>query len=148
MEQQSLLDPSSAAQPPKLNQSTSSTASNLSINTSLSNALGRERDPRSGDPRAQRSSSISSINRSAHRQSFAESLRNSNAPASPRDRKRHSSISQLYVQDLLNNPPLSAKADPKFAGREWRDITVGELVNPDDVMWMEMDGNVEDAAKV
>ncbi|KJZ76202.1 Protein SDS23 [Hirsutella minnesotensis 3608] len=77
-----------------------------------------------------------------HRQSFAENLRN--IPPSPRH--RHPSLTQAAVQELLNHPPHGNKyGNPKFSGREWRDITIGELVSPDDVAWVEMDSSVEDA---
>ena len=94
------------------------------------------------------SSSIS-INQSAHRQSFAESLRNSAIPTSPRERKRLPSISNPHVQDLLTNPPSSLKKGSfNFGGREWRDVTIGELVHDGDAQWMNMDDNVEEALKV
>lgn len=90
----------------------------------------------------ERSPSVSSINRSTHRQSFAEGLRN--VPPSPR--QRHPSLTQAAVQDLMNNPPPGNRHyNPRFSNREWRDITVGELVAPTDVKWMEMDSTVEEA---
>ncbi|KAF4121612.1 CBS protein [Geosmithia morbida] len=89
-----------------------------------------------------RSPSVSSINRSSHRQSFAENLRN--IPPSPRQRQH--SLTQSAVQDLLNNPPPAHRhLNPQFANREWQDITVGELVSPGDVKWMSMDSTVEEA---
>lgn len=110
----------------------STSAVSLSSTTSTGNA-------------PQRSPSVSSINRSSHRQSFAENLRN--MPSSPR--QRHPSMSQAAVQELLNHPPPGNRHhNPKFANREWRDITVGELVSPDDVKWMEMDSTVEEATMV
>lgn len=93
----------------------------------------------------QRSPSVSSINRSSHRQSFAENLRN--IPPSPR--QRHHSLTQAAVQELLNNPPSANRhLNPKFANREWREITIGELVSPSDVRWVEMDSSVEEATIV
>ncbi|KAH7327823.1 hypothetical protein B0I35DRAFT_345665 [Stachybotrys elegans] len=87
-------------------------------------------------------SSSNTTTKSSHRQSFIEGLRN--VPPSPR--VRHPSFSHPGVQDLLNHPPSANKhADPKFAGREWRDIAVGEIANPDDVRWMDLDSTVEDA---
>ncbi|KAK9441228.1 CBS domain containing protein [Metarhizium brunneum] len=90
----------------------------------------------------QRTPSLSNMNKSAHRQSFAENLRN--VPPSPRH--RHPSFTQAAVQELLNHPPSGQRhTNPKFAGKEWVEITVGELVSPDDVKWVDMDSSVEEA---
>jgi hypothetical protein len=92
-----------------------------------------------------RSPSASSVTRSSHRQSFAENLRG--VPPSPR--QRHPSLTQAAVQDLLNHPPSANKHhNPRFAGRDWREITVGELVSESDVRWVDMDSTVEDATMV
>ena len=94
----------------------------------------------------QRTPSSSSINKSAHRQSFVEGLRNT--PSSPRSH-RHPSFTQAAVQELLNHPPAGSKyANPKFAGRDWRDVTIGELVSPDDIKWVELDSSIEEATMV
>lgn len=97
----------------------------------------------------QRSNSQSSLNKSihihAHRASFAENLRN--APPSPRA-QRHPSFTQAAIQDLLNHPPSSKQPNPRFAGREWRDVSVGELVSRDDVRWASMDTSVEEATMI
>ncbi len=82
---------------------------------------------------------------SAHRQSFSESLRG--LPPSPRS-QRHPSLSQAAVQDLLNNPPITAPADPAFVGRDWRTIQVGELVTAADLRFVELDTGVEAATNV
>jgi len=67
-----------------------------------------------------------------------------NIPPSPR--QRHPSLTQAAVQELMNNPPSANKHfNPKFANRDWRDITIGELVSPSDVRWVEMDSSVEQA---
>ncbi|CAI4213322.1 unnamed protein product [Parascedosporium putredinis] len=91
-------------------------------------------------------SSHASINLpSSHRQSFAENLRN--MPPSPRS-QRHPSftgVPPIAIQDLLSMPPSSKSADPRFAGRDWRDILVGELVSHSDVRWVTADTSVEDA---
>lgn len=97
------------------------------------------------DAAPKRTPSLSNIDKSAHRQSFAENLRN--APQSPRH--RHPSFTQAAVQELLKHPPVGQRnANPKFVGREWGDITTGELVSPEDVKWVDMDSSVEDATKV
>lgn len=82
---------------------------------------------------------------SPHRQSFSESLRG--MPSSPRS-QRHPSLSQAGVQELLNNPPVTAPSDPAFAGRDWRTIQVGELVNAADLRFVELDTGVEAATNV
>ncbi|KAH8753588.1 hypothetical protein F5883DRAFT_632794 [Diaporthe sp. PMI_573] len=98
----------------------------------------------------QRSPSSSSLHKSvhshAHRSSFAENLRNHHAPPSPRT-SRHPSFTQAAVQELINHPPSSRQPNPKFAGRDWREVQVGELValNTDEVRWVDMDSSVEEA---
>jgi hypothetical protein len=97
-----------------------------------------------------RSNSSSSVHRTAshghvHRQSFAENLRG--VPPSPRS-QRHPSLTQAAIQDLLNYPPAPKPYNPRFTGRDWRDVHVGELVSREDVRWVEMDTSVEDATMV
>ncbi|KAK7746015.1 cell separation during budding [Cytospora paraplurivora] len=78
--------------------------------------------------------------------SFAENLRNHHAPPSPRN-SRHTSFTQAAVQDLMNHPPPSRQPNPKFAGRDWRDVQLGELIslNTHEVKWADMDSSVEEA---
>ena len=78
-----------------------------------------------------------------HRQSFSE-LRG--LPPSPRS-QRHPSMSQLAVQELIDNPPRQAP-DPKFAGRDWRTVRVAELTSPTDLKFVDVDIGVEEATKV
>ncbi|KAH7095238.1 hypothetical protein FB567DRAFT_23644 [Paraphoma chrysanthemicola] len=80
----------------------------------------------------------------SHRGSFAEQMRG--APASPRA-SRQPSLSQHALQDLLNNPPSKA-GDPRFQGREWKSIRLGELVELDLVRFVEYDTSVEDATSI
>lgn len=85
---------------------------------------------------------------SPHRQSFAENLRN--MPPSPRS-QRHPSFTGVppaNVQDLLSLPPTNKMADPRFAGRDWRAIPLGELASLSDVKWVTMDTCVEEATMV
>lgn len=91
-----------------------------------------------------RSPSNSSVNISGHRHSFAENMRT--MPSSPRHRPP--SLTQAAVQELMNNPPTRKHNNSKFTGRDWRDITVGELVSPEDVCWVELDDSVEEATRV
>ena len=68
-------------------------------------------------------------------------------PPSPRG-SRQLSMSEVQIRDLLNNPPTAGSADPKFTGRDWQHIAVGELVRPEDLRWVEVDTGVEDATNV
>ena len=81
----------------------------------------------------------------SHRHSFSESLRG--VPSSPRQ-ARQFSLSSAGVQDLWNNPPRSGAADPAFAGRDWHDIHVSELIDPDDLGFVEFDTGIEEATNV
>jgi hypothetical protein len=102
------------------------------------------------------SSSTSSIGRSIppalkmgntpspHRSSFAEHMRG--APTSPRA-SRQPSLTQQALQDLLNNPPTKG-GDPRFQGRDWTTVRLGEIVEPGLVRFVEYDTSVEDATSV
>src|SRR4051812_4556922 len=89
----------------------------------------------------ERSNSQSSSHRSghipAHRTSFAET-HPPPPPPSPRP-QRPPSFTQQAVQDLLNRPPTHAHQNPRFAGRDWRNVAVGELASLADVSWAELD---------
>ena len=80
-----------------------------------------------------------------HRLSFTESLRG--MPPSPRA-NRHTSMSQGDIQAFLNNPPTAGSPDPRFVGRDWQNIAVGELVDPQDLRFVELDTGIEDATNV
>lgn len=82
----------------------------------------------------------------SHRQSFADNLRG--MPASPRA-SRQPSLSQQALQDLLNNPPVGKNTQHSaFAGRDWRSIKVGEVIDPELVRFVEIDTSVEEATNV
>ncbi|KAK5653519.1 hypothetical protein OQA88_8778 [Cercophora sp. LCS_1] len=91
----------------------------------------------------ERSSSQSSNHKpshiATHRQSFVENQR---YPPSPRA-QRHPSFTQQAIQDLILNPPSNRHANPKFAGRDWRDIALGEL-EIYEAKWAELDTSVEE----
>lgn len=78
-----------------------------------------------------------------HRQSFGDTR----YPPSPRS-TRHSSISSIAVQDLIDNPPHHTAPDPRFANRDWRTIRVGELTSPEDLRFIDVDASVEEATNV
>ncbi|CAI6339084.1 unnamed protein product [Periconia digitata] len=86
---------------------------------------------------------------SNHRSSFAENMRG--MPVSPRA-SRQPSLSQQALQDLLNNPPTLKAAEPKFAGRDWRTLKVGEIVREDQngghVRFVQYDTSVEEATNL
>jgi hypothetical protein len=100
-------------------------------------------------PPPQRSNSQSSLNRvghiAAHRQSFAEHQRH--PPPSPRS-QRHLSFTQQAIQELLTHPPSNRQPNPRFAGRDWQDIPLGELASQDDVKWADLGTSVEEATMV
>ncbi|KAG6020788.1 hypothetical protein E4U19_006156 [Claviceps sp. Clav32 group G5] len=99
----------------------------------------------SQDATSTRTPSSGSIDKSERRQSFAENLRY--APQPPRH--RHPSFAQTALQELLNHPPAGQRySNPQFAGRDWGEITIGELVSPQDVKWVDMESSVEDATKI
>lgn len=80
-----------------------------------------------------------------HRQSFSDTLRNT--PQSPRSR-RQPSLTQAAIQGLIDNPPVRNPANPAFNGRDWRQITIGELVQPSDLRFVEVDTGIEEATNV
>jgi hypothetical protein len=82
----------------------------------------------------------------SHRTSLAENLRGN--PTSPRTAHRTPSLSQQALQDLLNNPPTAKTGTDEFAGRDWRSIKVGEVVDLELVRFVEMDTSVEEATNV
>ncbi|KAG5960722.1 hypothetical protein E4U58_004567, partial [Claviceps cyperi] len=113
--------------------------------TSEHDGRARTSSMSSQDATSTRTPSSGSINKSERRQSFAENLRY--APQSPRH--RHPSFAQTALQELLNHPPAGQRySNPQFAGRDWGEITVGELVSPEDVKWVDIDSSVEDATKI
>lgn len=97
-------------------------------------------------PSASRNSLSYDSSRPSHRSSsLAENLRPH--PPSPRAH-RQPSLSQAAVMELLNHPSNLRSSNPLFAGRDWREIRVGELVSREDVRIVERDTPVEEATKV
>ena len=94
---------------------------------------------------APRPSMSSSSSLSAHRPSFSDTLRGH--PPSPRAR-RQPSLTQAAIQDLVDNPPVAHPGGPAFAGREWKSIAIGELVEEKDLHFVELDTGVEAATNV
>ncbi|KAF3763059.1 hypothetical protein M406DRAFT_238357, partial [Cryphonectria parasitica EP155] len=85
----------------------------------------------------------------SHRSSFAENLRNPHTPGSPRA-TRHPSFTQAAVQELMAHPPSARQPNPRFAGRDWRDVRLGELVslNTDEMRWVDLESSVEEATMI
>ncbi|KAM5444915.1 cell separation during budding [Microsporum ferrugineum] len=81
----------------------------------------------------------------SHRQNLGDSLRG--VPSSPRAR-RQPSFTQAAVQSLIDNPPSHVAADPAFSGRDWTQITIGELVQPVDLKFVDADTAIEDATNL
>ncbi|KAL4936518.1 hypothetical protein BDV06DRAFT_204862 [Aspergillus oleicola] len=80
-----------------------------------------------------------------HRQSLSETLRA--APGSPRAR-RQPSLTQAAIQSLIDNPPAPHNVNPAFVGRDWREISIGELVSEDDLKFVEVETGIEEATNV
>ncbi|KAF7714251.1 Uncharacterized protein PECH_008922 [Penicillium ucsense] len=80
-----------------------------------------------------------------HRQSLSETLRG--PPSSPRSR-RQPSLTQSAIQSLIDNPPPPKNPDPAFVDRDWREISIGELVSPGDLQFVELDTGVEEATNI
>ena len=49
---------------------------------------------------------------------------------------------------MIDNPPMRANPDPKFASRDWQTVKVSELTNPEDLKFVNIDTAVEAATKV
>jgi hypothetical protein len=101
------------------------------------------RSPHSRQP-SFRLSHVSSTT-SPHRQSFSDSLRG--IPPSPRAR-RQPSLTQAAIQGLIDHPPVRNPADPAFTGRDWRQISIGELISPNNLKFVEVDTGIEEATNV
>ncbi|KAJ5551330.1 Major facilitator superfamily domain general substrate transporter [Penicillium sp. DV-2018c] len=80
-----------------------------------------------------------------HRPSLSEALRG--PPGSPRAR-RQPSLPQSALQSLIDNPPPPKPSDPAFVGRDWRHISIGELVTPGDLKFVELDTGIEEATNI
>lgn len=103
------------------------------------------RSPHSRQPSLRLANVSSQSSSQPHRQSFSESLRN--MPQSPRSR-RQPSLTQAAIQGLIDNPPVRNPANPAFNGRDWRHISIAELVKPKDLQFVEADTGIEDATHV
>ena len=101
------------------------------------------RDPTT--PRTPRVPSGSN-HRHRHSNSLSDVLRGV-TPASTRSR-RQPSLTQAALQSLIDNPPVRNADNPAFAGRDWRQISIGELVTPDDLGFVELDTGIEEATQV
>jgi hypothetical protein len=85
------------------------------------------------------------LSNAPHRQSFSESLRG--IPPSPRA-QRQPSLTQLAVQELIDNPPPRNQPDPAFLGRDWRSIPIVELIGAEEPKFVDVETGVEAATNV
>lgn len=125
----------------------SDTSLNAAANPSNGSGLTTPRsstDSRSSNRNQLRVSHMPPANHQ-HRQSFSETLRG--PPGSPRTR-RQPSLTQSAIQSLIDNPPPPKNVDPAFIGKDWREISIGELVSPEDFQFVEMDTGIEEATNV
>jgi hypothetical protein len=128
-------------------QPNASNPSNPSVESANESELSSPRS--SSDSRASHSRTTSiNIPRlsadSPHRQSYSESRR---VPPSPHSR-RQASLTHNAIQSLIDRPTPRGPPDPAFAGRDWGQISIGELVSPDDLAFVEEDAGIEEATEV
>lgn len=57
-------------------------------------------------------------------------------------------MSQPGLLNLLNNPPHAHESDSAFAGRDWKKISVFEIVDPAQLHWAQTDTSVEAATRL
>ncbi|KAK0882441.1 cell separation during budding [Friedmanniomyces endolithicus] len=82
----------------------------------------------------------------SHRSSFAENLRN--YPPSPRA-QRTQSFSGQALTDLLMGPTVKSNGEEaRFKGRDWRTVQVGEMIDPAEVRFVELETSIEDTTKL
>ncbi|KAK0949883.1 cell separation during budding [Friedmanniomyces endolithicus] len=82
----------------------------------------------------------------SHRSSFAENLRN--YPPSPRA-QRTQSFSGQALTDLLMGPTVKSNGEEaRFRGRDWRSVQVGEIIDPAEVRFVELETSIEDTTKL
>lgn len=121
------------------NASTSPTTQTPQLGSSRS-SIDASRSPRLGLSNLHISNPSSAAQ---HRQSFSDAR----YPPSPRS-TRQPSISSIAVQELIDNPPHRVPADARFVNRDWRTIHLGELTNPEDLKFIDIDASVEEATNV
>lgn len=68
-------------------------------------------------------------------------------PTSPRIAHRKPSLTQQALQDLIANPPTK-QGKAKFADRDWKTVEIGEIVDPEQVRFVQFDTSVEEATNV
>lgn len=70
-------------------------------------------------------------------------------PMSPRSSRGQSTIRPPAIQNLRDNPPVHREAgDQAFVGRDWTQISIGELARPTDLQFVEASTSVEDATRL
>ena len=101
--------------------------------------------PKTNTLRLHSSSTASSS--SNHRDSLRENVRGL-PPPSPRA-ARHPSFPQSAMDLMLTSTPISRPSESnKFSGRDWKSIKVCELIDEENVRFVELDTPVETATQV
>ncbi|KAK3113038.1 cell separation during budding [Teratosphaeriaceae sp. CCFEE 6253] len=123
---------------------TSPPARPAALNTATSSNTAT---PLQSPPPPRKDSSLQPSPSVSHRSSFAENLRG--YPPSPRA-QRTNSFSGQALTDLLMQPHTSKNGgeDGKFAGRDWRGVQVGEIIDPAEVRFVERESSIEDTTKL
>lgn len=57
-------------------------------------------------------------------------------------------MSQQAIQELFSNPPLPQRGENPFAGRDWKTVKLSEIVDPEEVRFVEETTGIEEATKV
>ncbi|KAG8630146.1 hypothetical protein KVT40_001765 [Elsinoe batatas] len=117
---------------------------NLKIPTAHTSPNGSQLPSPRGDVKSQSQASSPSI---SQRSSFIETMRGiHHAP----NQTRSPSLSQQALQDLINNPPVGLQdpGEAKFAGRDWRTIKIGEIIDPEEVRFVHTSTSVEEVTKI
>jgi CBS domain-containing protein len=141
---------SSSAEPQSQAQQSSSTRTNnrpspllrSNTNTASSSAISSTINSPSHTPRKDASHSPAVSKRS----SYADFGRN--YPPSPRA-QRQPSFSGSALAELLMNPPSKTNGDDaRFKGRDWRNIQVNEIIEKEEVRFVQLDTSIEDTTKL
>ncbi|KAJ5764063.1 Protein sds23 [Penicillium manginii] len=96
-----------------------------------------------GSPRSSTESRSSSRNHNQLRVSHMPPHKSSTSPKLERDAPGSSGITALSATAFLE-----PNVDPAFIGRDWQQISIGELVSPEDLRFVELDTGIEEATNI